>query len=44
MLRIRGHLMLFRKALAARLNADGQLDVDDIEAIARGLARELPRA
>jgi Nuclease-related domain len=43
-LRIRGHVLLYRKALAARLNADGKLNADEIEAIAHGLARELPRA
>jgi hypothetical protein len=39
-----GHLLLYRKALASRLNADGKLNADEIEAIAHGLARELPRA
>lgn len=43
-LRIRGHVLLYRKALAARLNADGKLNADEIEAIAHELARELPRA
>jgi hypothetical protein len=43
-LRIRGHLLLYRKALAARLNADGKFHAGGIEAIARGLAHELPPA
>ncbi len=43
-LRMRGHVLLYRKALAARLNADGELDSDEIEAIAHRLAHELPPA
>jgi hypothetical protein len=43
-LKIRGHLLLYRKALATRLNAEGQLRPIEIEAIARGLAKELPAA
>lgn len=43
-LRIRGHLLLYRKALAARLSADGKFHAGEIEAIARGLAHELPPA
>jgi hypothetical protein len=43
-LRMRGHVLLYRKALAARLNADGELDSDEIEAIAHRLAHELPLA
>lgn len=43
-LRMRDHLLLYRKALAARLNADGKLNAEQIVAIAHGLARELPSA
>ncbi len=43
-LRMRGHLLLYRKALATRLNADGSLQPSEIEAIARGLATQLPAA
>lgn len=43
-LRMRGHVLLYRKALAARLNADGKLRADEIEAIAHGLAHDLPPA
>ena len=43
-LRIRGHVLLYRKALAARLNADGKLHADEIESIAHGLAHDLPPA
>jgi hypothetical protein len=43
-LRMRGHVLLYRRALAARLNADGELDSDEIEAIAHRLAHELPPA
>jgi Nuclease-related domain len=42
--RMRGHLLLYRKALAKRLNADGPLDTKQIEAVARRLAAELPAA
>jgi hypothetical protein len=43
-LKMRGHLLLYRKALAKRLNADGALEPAEIEAIARDLTRELPAA
>jgi hypothetical protein len=43
-LQIRGHLLLYRKALAQRLNADGALDADTIDRIARDLATALPSA
>jgi hypothetical protein len=43
-LRIRGHVLLYRKVLAARLNADGKLHADEIESIAHGLAHDLPPA
>jgi len=41
---MRGHLLLYRKALAKKLNADGALEPAEIEAIARDLTRELPAA
>jgi hypothetical protein len=37
-LRMRGHLLLYRKALAKRLNADGPIAPGEIDAIARSLA------
>lgn len=40
----RGHLLIYRKALAKRLNADGSLTPADIDAVARQLAAALPRA
>jgi hypothetical protein len=43
-LTMRGHLVLYRKALAKRLNADGALQPPDIDLIARTIARELPPA
>ena len=43
-LKMRGHLLLYRKALAKKLNADGALEPAEIEAIARDLTRELPAA
>jgi hypothetical protein len=43
-LRIRGHLLLYHKALAARLNADGKVRADEIGAISHRLACELPPA
>lgn len=42
--RMRGHLLLYRKALAKRLNADGPLDTGQIEAVARRLAAAMPAA
>ena len=40
----RGHLLLYRKALAKRLNADGPLRPARIEQVARHLAASLPGA
>lgn len=40
----RGHLLLYRKALAKRLNADGPLSPATIEQVARDLATVLPPA
>lgn len=40
----RGHLLLYRKALAKRLNADGSLSAASIEQLARHLATLLPPA
>ncbi len=40
----RGHLLLYRKALAKRLNADGPLSPAAVEQIARHLATGLPPA
>lgn len=41
---IRGHALLYCKALAKRLNADGPLDATAIDALARRLATTLPAA
>ena len=41
---LRGHLLLYRKALAKRLRAEGPLDAVAIERIARVLAAALPAA
>jgi len=43
-LQMRGHLLLYRKALAKRLNAEGAIKPGEIETIARELATELPAA
>jgi hypothetical protein len=43
-LKIRGHLLLYRKALAKRLNAGGPLQPPAIDALARVLAVALPPA
>lgn len=43
-LKMRGQVLLYRKALAKRLNADGPLQPADIAAIARDLAQLLPAA
>jgi hypothetical protein len=43
-LKMRGHVLLYHKALAKRLNADGPLQPADIDAIAQELARMLPPA
>lgn len=42
--RLRGHLLLYRKALAKRLNAPGPLSPDAIDALARTLAVAFPPA
>ncbi len=42
--RMRGHLLVHRKALAKRLNAAGPLDAARIDALARRLAAALPAA
>ena len=41
---LRGHLLLYRRALAKRLNADGPLSAASIEQLARHLATQLPPA
>ena len=43
-LTMRGHLLLYRKALAKRLNSDGDLQPAEIDLIARTIATELPPA
>ena len=42
--KLRGHLLLYRKALAKQLNADGPLDTPVLENLARHLAVALPPA
>lgn len=42
--KIRGHLLLYRKALAKRLRREGSLELEAIEAAARALAEALPPA
>lgn len=42
--KLRGHLLLCRKALAKRVNAEGPLSGGDIDTIARELAAALPAA
>jgi hypothetical protein len=42
--KLRGHLLLYRKALANRLNADGPLQQPFVEHLARHLAAALPPA
>ena len=42
--RIDGHLLVYRKALAKRLRADGPLGKDAIDAVTQCLANALPRA
>jgi hypothetical protein len=39
-----GHLLLYRKALAKRLNSDGDLQRTEIDLIAQTIATELPPA
>ena len=41
-LKMRGHLLLYRKALAKRLNADGPLGAAAIDGLARTIAEALP--
>ena len=41
---MRGHLLLYRKALAKRVNADGPLTPEAIDAIARRVGTALPMA
>ncbi len=43
-LTMRGHLVLYPKALAKRLNADGALQPPEIDLIGRGIATEFPPA
>jgi hypothetical protein len=43
-LTIRGHLLLYRKALSKRLNAEGPLQLAAIDALAQTLAAALPPA
>jgi hypothetical protein len=43
-LHMRGHLLIYRRALAKRLNADGPLDPPKIATIAHALAKALPPA
>lgn len=43
-LTMRGHLVLYRKALAKRINADGALKQAEIDLIVRTLATKLPAA
>lgn len=43
-LTMRGHLLLYRKALAKRLNADGALQPADVDLIARTIATGFPPA
>jgi hypothetical protein len=42
--KMRGHLLIYRKALAKQLSVDGPLQPSEIEAIARDLAQKLPSA
>jgi hypothetical protein len=42
--KMRGHLLMYRKALAKQLNAQGPLGASEIEAIVRDLAKKLPPA
>ncbi|MCY7302835.1 MAG: hypothetical protein LH654_07320, partial [Thermoleophilia bacterium] len=42
--RMRGHLLLYRRALAKRLNADGPFNAAIIEVVARRLAEAMPAA
>ncbi len=42
--RMRGHLLIYRKALAKRLNANGDLAPSEIEAITRTLVARFPQA
>ncbi len=42
--KIRGHLLIYRRALAKRLNADGPLSAATIDTVARRLSAALPPA
>ena len=42
--RFRGHMLLYRKALAKRLNGAGDLDADAIKTLARELTQAFPPA
>jgi hypothetical protein len=42
--RFRGHMLLYRKTLAKRLNAAGDLNADTIQTVARELAHAFPPA
>jgi hypothetical protein len=44
LLTIRGHMLLYRKALAKRLKADGSLEATAIDRLARVLASRFPSA
>jgi hypothetical protein len=41
--KVRSHLLLYRKALAKRLNASGSFTGEQIDATARALAAAFPR-
>jgi hypothetical protein len=43
-LTMRGHLLLYRKALAKRLNSDGDLGPAEIDLVTRAITTELPPA
>jgi hypothetical protein len=43
-LMMRGHLLLYRKGLAKRLNADGPLRPAAVDELARSLANQFPAA
>jgi hypothetical protein len=43
-LTMRGHLLLYRKALAKRISADGPLKPVAIDELARSLANQFPTA
>jgi hypothetical protein len=43
-LKMRGHLLLYRKALAKHLNSAGQIKPTEIDTLARSIAAQLRRA